>query len=486
MNGRTSGSTGTDLEAINAWARIGFAAEVCIRFVRVDDDACTAVARLGDRHRAPNGRIHGAALVALADTVCGSATILRLGGDTGGFATLDLHAQFLRSPRTPDVRCTARLLHEGRRTAVWDAAVHEVDTGRDLARVRCTQLKLGRYHGSSGRAGSGTPLYRLPRFLTLDVFTDRRYAGNPLAVLPAADGLSAERMQAITREIGYSETVFVTRRDPGAEVPSYDARIFTPGGEVPFAGHPMIGTAVALGHAGELPASADAFDLHLPGGTVRLRREGAADRDDGAPAWSFRPPGEAVSIEGIAPSEALLAAAGLGPHDAHAEWTSAGFSGGLPYTIQPVATRDALARARLDHTAWERGMAATAAPQLYLVCPLEAGRIAVRMFAPGHGVVEDPATGSAAVALGGYLRARGHTGGRWILEQGRELGRPGTIELRLLADTAGSAIEIAGRAVLVAEGTLHEPIPSPSYQLDGEAPGSDGTPPATPECPAGP
>ena len=291
------------------------------------------------------------------------------------------------------------------------------------------------------------------RFVTLDVFTDRRFAGNPLAVVLDAERLDDEAMQAIAREFNHPETVFVfPPSDPDRRA---RVRIFTPARELPFAGHPTVGTAVLLALRDGAPAGGELV-LEESIGPVRCVVEASAGGRGRARFAIPQLPAEA----GPAPDGAAIAAAlGLAPAEL-GELAPARWSAGLPYTIVPLATRAAVARCRPDPARFDAVFGQGGAPgAVYVFCreTVEPGRsFHARMFAPGMGVPEDPATGSAVAAFAGMLAPRLPDGSHEIaIEQGYEMGRPGLI--RLAAEVAAGRLvsaSIAGDAVIVTEGTL--------------------------------
>ena len=270
----------------------------------------------------------------------------------------------------------------------------------------------------------------------VDVFTDRPFAGNPLAVVLDADDLSAVQMQTLAREFNLSETAFVLRSD----VATYRLRIFTPGAELPCAGHPSIGTAFLLAHVGRVDRG-DAT-MECAAGVLPVS---IAD----VVSITTAPP-HAGEVLDPAP---LLAALGLGPDDlggAPPRTCSTGIPGAF-LEVWP----DAVARARqvgdvpdvvtVSVFAWD---AATRTAH-------------TRVFAGSVGVGEDPATGSAAASFGAWLAASGYvpegeTG--YVVTQGAEIGRPSRIEGTVVTRD-GSAVEcrIAGTAVPVATGTISAP-----------------------------
>ena len=295
------------------------------------------------------------------------------------------------------------------------------------------------------------------RFVTLDVFTTRRHAGNPLAVVLQSEGLDTEAMQAIAREFNLSETVFVLPPDkPGHRA---SIRIFTPGGELPFAGHPTVGTAVWLALSDEAEGrSADMLVLEEKVGLVSCAVEVKGSHAGHA---VFTLPRLPERVEQPVADAQLVEALGLDPADlgfgAH---RPSAFSAGVAYTMVPVASREAVARARVAG-AFEQVMVATSNGNAFVYCreTAEVGHdYHARMFWPGAGVVEDPATGSAVAAFAGAIMAydKPEDGDhRLVIEQGYEMGRPSQITLELsVREGALVSARIGGSAIVVSEGVL--------------------------------
>ena len=292
------------------------------------------------------------------------------------------------------------------------------------------------------------------RFVTLDVFTDMPLAGNPLAVVLDAEGLDGARMQAIAREFNLSETVFVLP----PEDPRHRARvrIFTPKGELPFAGHPTVGSAVllALEDRGGEPG-AMAFGLEEQVGIVPCAVEVAGE---GRGYARFRVPRlPEVWGEGLDAAQAAWAL-GLDPHeigfDRH---RPSRHSAGVPYDLVPVASLDALARARVSADSFDKVFGDSTHPSVY-VYARDGGGFRSRMFFPAPGLTEDPATGSAAASFAGALmqfEPLGDGEHNVGIRQGYEMGRPSEIELQIvIRGGALASAEIGGHAVVVSEGTL--------------------------------
>ena len=280
-------------------------------------------------------------------------------------------------------------------------------------------------------------------------------------MLLQADGLSTGQVQAIAAEFSLSETAFLgTQPAPGA---SWPLQIFTPKVELPFAGHPTIGTAFALASAGMLRSNQAETSVMFQEGagpvTVRI-------------GWRYGQP-ETATLTVAGPAEEKPASAkedlaevlGLSAEeigiDRHAVGT---VSLGVPFTLVPVRGRPVLARAQVDQQAWQQLLAGTWAPHLYVFTD-DAERpgadIRARMFAPAMGIAEDPATGAAASTLAGDLA--GVTGtadgsGHWRIEQGIEMGRPSRLEIAVRWRGGNVvAVDVGGAAVNVGEGHIRIP-----------------------------
>ncbi|MDE3175802.1 MAG: PhzF family phenazine biosynthesis protein [Pseudomonadota bacterium] len=294
------------------------------------------------------------------------------------------------------------------------------------------------------------------RFFTLDVFTDAALAGNPLAVVLDSGGLDDAAMQRIAGEFNLSETVFVA--EPKNPINTAALRIFTPARELPFAGHPTVGTAALLAHlrAPDLLASQDLrVVLEEPIGEVvcvARHRRGAAMAAYFTLPRLPAPMGEPPSADELAHGLGL-SRADIG----FAEHVPSVYGVGAPHIFIPVATRAAMARADAHKTRWgENG-----GPSVFLYCPETAqpgSHYHARMFAGGWGVAEDPATGSAAAAFAAVVMAFDRPADgepMLVIEQGFEMGRPSLISLGLeIEGGALRAATVGGSVVIVAEGTL--------------------------------
>jgi len=295
------------------------------------------------------------------------------------------------------------------------------------------------------------------RFQTLDVFTETALAGNPLAVVLDADGLDDSRMQAIAAEFNLSETVFVF--EPRNAINTARVRIFTPKRELPFAGHPTIGTAALLAHrrAGDMLAAQDLrIVLEEAVGDVVCS---ARHRKDKALAAYFELPKLPERLGGKPPPRAEVAASfGLEPGDiGFGRHEPSLFSAGAPYLFVPVRSLGAIGRAKPGAIA--RATADGPAAFLYTSEAERAGSAYhARMFAPAWGVTEDPATGSAAAAFAGVFHAFDRPGDgehSLAIEQGFEMGRPSLIALGLTIEAGAlRAATIGGSVVIVSSGSL--------------------------------
>jgi trans-2,3-dihydro-3-hydroxyanthranilate isomerase len=295
------------------------------------------------------------------------------------------------------------------------------------------------------------------RFLTLDVFTKTPLSGNPLAVVLDAEGLDDARMQAIAAEFNLSETVFVF--EPRNPINTASVRIFTPARELPFAGHPTVGTAALLAHV-RSAASLAVQDLTI----VLEERVGdivcvVQHRTGPELAAHFELPKLPERLEVAPPTRAAIAeGVGLEPGDIGFDRHEPSlYSAGAPYLFIPVRSLEAISRARPGAMSW----ASKDGPAAYLYTKevVEPGSAYhARMFAGGWGVTEDPATGSAAAAFAGVALAFDRPGDgdhRLMIEQGFEMGRRSQIALGFVVEGGMlRSASIGGSAVIVSSGAL--------------------------------
>jgi len=298
------------------------------------------------------------------------------------------------------------------------------------------------------------------RYVTADVFTSQAYGGNPLAVVFDAQGLSAAQMQRIAREFNYSETSFVL--PPRNPAHTAWVRIFTPDREVPFAGHPNVGTAVVL--AREMAASGvtvpDAFVFEEEAGLVRIALRTGARGVDAAELLAPQP----LSRASEAPVGAVARALSLDPADidtsAHAPQVA---SVGLIFLVVQLASRDALRRAVPDPAGYAALLPLDGAKSIYAyTTDTRSGGaggqadVQARMFT-GR-MTEDPATGSATAAMTALRAAlRGDGALRLRVEQGVDMGRASVLLAHAEPRADGVWAGVAGEAVVVMEGTLAAP-----------------------------
>lgn len=289
----------------------------------------------------------------------------------------------------------------------------------------------------------------------LDVFTDTAFGGNPLAVVLGGEELPGEAMQAIAREFNCPETAFVM--PPRDAANTAHVRIFTPAMELPFAGHPNVGTATALARRGTLfgrPVGDEVRFEEAIGvvGLEILREAGAAV---GAVLTSPALP----TVRGSFDPSAVAAAVGL-PDSAVvvARHAPAHVAIGATFVIAEVADLDALATARGDESLQLAHLGEAAPPLVYLYTREDAAagrlRIRARMFAPRAGILEDPATGGAAVAIAGLFATLIEGDLDLTIEQGIEMGRPSRLEVRILRTGGEPRITVAGRCVPMLRGEL--------------------------------
>lgn len=295
-------------------------------------------------------------------------------------------------------------------------------------------------------------------FATYDVFTDTPYTGNPLAIVEEAGALTTSQMQTIAREFNLSETIFVRPPDDPAHTAS--VRIFFPTSEIPFAGHPTIGCAIHL--ATQQHGDGDfetLITLEEQAGLVPVR----VVRQDGIVRAQFTAPQGPVPLGGDTSAELIGPALGLSPNqigygDRHVPRV---WKAGPDFLFVPLAGPHGLAAAKPTQPHWAE-LACNTNESVFLYTPAGERTFRTRMFAPDHGIPEDPATGSASailaaqLLLGGDLDPDGET--EFSLIQGVEMGRRSEIGLTVACDGGKiAAIRIAGTAVPVMSGQITPP-----------------------------
>lgn len=293
------------------------------------------------------------------------------------------------------------------------------------------------------------------QFHIVDVFTSSQFGGNQLAVVPNASGLSAEAMQKIAREFNFSETTFVL--PPTDLKNTRQVRIFTPRAEVPFAGHPNVGTACALvmrGHVGGGDAHTLIFEEGIGPVTVDVERHGETLRG------TLTISGKIELPAGVPSNRDLAAVLSLDEQDVKGAF----FAGvGLPFCFVQLASNEAVDRAAIENNAWTRHLAKAWSPHVFFFAgePDGGAELYARMCAPAVGVAEDPATGSACAALAGAFAARPDFTGdllRLLIKQGVAMGRPSDLEASARkSNGAVTSISVGGGTAYVASGEIEVP-----------------------------
>jgi trans-2,3-dihydro-3-hydroxyanthranilate isomerase len=270
------------------------------------------------------------------------------------------------------------------------------------------------------------------RIAWLDVFTDRPFAGNQLAVVADGDGLSDEQMQTLARELGISETVFVS--DEARRL-----RIWTPGKELQLAGHPVVGTAIELARLGSIPTDGE-WTFHTPEREIPVwLGDGMATMSQGRPELGIEHDTTAVASALRISEDELVSV----PQHC---------TTGVRQLFAEVRDREALAALQPD---LQLVAGIEHADGLVAWCEVADGEVAQRMFAPRLGITEDPATGSAAGALAGLRVYRGAAPGSLIIRQGEEVGRPSEMRVDVRGEAGNpTEVRVGGRAVLLFEGEI--------------------------------
>ncbi|HEX4164809.1 MAG TPA: PhzF family phenazine biosynthesis protein [Bryobacteraceae bacterium] len=293
------------------------------------------------------------------------------------------------------------------------------------------------------------------RYCVVDVFTREPLEGNPLAVFPSAAGIPEHRLQQIARELNLSETVFVY--DPTTDGCAARLRIFTPAREVPFAGHPTVGSSFVLWQTRRVPTDATHFQLEEKIGIVPIRVE--HEHGERPLIWLTTPPITfGKTLDPVACAEAL----GISPKDllpVKPQFVSAG----NPMAMIAVRTKDVVDRSWLGMENSRKLSGLSDGPAGFFVfTPTQEGAYS-RMFAPEHGVTEDPATGSATGPLAAYMAryelCQPSAGTRLISEQGTQMGRRSLLHIQFNDDAGKNGIEIGGYVTPIIDGAIMQ-VPS--------------------------
>lgn len=294
------------------------------------------------------------------------------------------------------------------------------------------------------------------RFITADVFTDQPFGGNPVAVLPDAQGLTTDQMQRLAREFNLSETVFVL--PPKKSAHDSHVRIFVPTHEIPFAGHPTIGTAIILASLGNFETAADevgiVFEMEAGLVPVTIRF------DDGRPVNATLTAPKRPVIGESPTREQMAALLSLNPEDI---LKTGAASTGNPFLLVKLQDRQALSRSRIDMSVLREigGDLFAKEPLVFTEDAADGFDYQARMYAPLSGIPEDPATGSAAASLAGWLGVHDPLEDgtiKRVIAQGVEMGRPSRLDIEI--DKQGgevTAVRVTGSAVLISEGDIEVP-----------------------------
>ncbi len=289
------------------------------------------------------------------------------------------------------------------------------------------------------------------QFYILDVFTGEKYTGNQLAVIENARMLSADVMQNIAKEMNFSETTFITSGKLIAN--GYNVRIFTPRQEVPFAGHPTLGTAFVIQHE-IIQKPIKKVKLNLKAGQIPVWFK-YNDRNTPTILWMKQNEPEFMDV--MSP-DSIAPVLSIDKKDIDPRFPVQEVSTGLPFIIVPIKKLSAVKKVKIDLLKYYKLIEQTAAKAIFIFCPETYGDehdYNARMFADYYGVTEDPATGSAGGCLAGYLVKHRYSDASKInarVEQGYEIGRPSLIHLRAEEEEGSVDVHVGGSVVLVAKG----------------------------------
>lgn len=290
-------------------------------------------------------------------------------------------------------------------------------------------------------------------FYIVDVFANEKYTGNPLAVVTNAERMSVVEMQNIAREMNFSETTFITSGKLIAN--GYNVRIFTPLREVPFAGHPTLGTAFVIQNE-LIQKPVKKVKLNLKAGQIPVSFK-YNDKNVPTLLWMKQNGPEFMNV--IEPS-LIAPVLNISPADIDDRFPVQEVSTGLPFIIVPLKGLSSVKKAKIHPVKYAELIQQTTARAVFIFCTetySEANDVNARMFADYYGIPEDPATGSANGCLAGYLVKHRYYGDENInlrVEQGYEIGRPSLLHLRAEESDATIEVHVGGRVVLVAKGNF--------------------------------
>lgn len=289
-------------------------------------------------------------------------------------------------------------------------------------------------------------------FFIVDVFAEKKYAGNQLGVFPEANGLSEAQMQQLAKEMNYSETTFILSGEPRDG--GYDVRIFTPDKEIPFAGHPTLGTAFVIQQE-IIGQPVDTVTLNLKVGQIPVNFSYGEQGPDTL-TMRQKEPTFGATLDSSAIAEIL----DLKTVDLDDRFPVEEVSTGLPFLIVPLKTLHSLRQIRVDTNKCSSFIDNLNAKAILAFCPEthhKKNDLCARVFAHYYGVPEDPATGSANGCLAGYLVKNRYWGHRHIdirVEQGYEIRRPSLLFLKAQENQGKIDVFVGGNVILVARGTF--------------------------------
>jgi len=288
------------------------------------------------------------------------------------------------------------------------------------------------------------------KFYIVDVFAEQKYTGNQLAVFTDGNSLSEQQMQRIAKEMNYSETTFVVSTD--VREGGYEVRIFTPEQELPFAGHPTLGTAYVLQQE-IIKQPAQTIILNLKIGQIPV----TLHYSDGSLEWLWmqqKPP----TFHQVFVAETIAQVLNLELAEIDSRFAIQEVSTGVPFIIVPLKTQSALKRVKVNKDKYLELISTTQAKSILVFCPetyKPENNLSVRVFADYLGVPEDPATGSANGCLAGYLVQNSYFGEEPInlrVEQGYEIGRPSLLLLKAQQNDGEIEVSVGGKVIMVARG----------------------------------
>lgn len=287
-------------------------------------------------------------------------------------------------------------------------------------------------------------------FYIVDVFAVGKYTGNQLAVFTDAGSLSEQEMQRLAKEINYSETTFITSKEP--QNGGYDVRIFTPERELPFAGHPTLGTAYIIQQM-MLNQAVETLKLNLKVGQIPVTWQNLDEL--GEVLWMRQ---NSPTFHQILDASALTTVLSLDLDDIDERFPIQEVSTGIPFIIVPLKNQAALKRIRVNRDKYFELVKTTQSQEILVFCPetyAPENQFSVRVFAESLGIPEDPATGSANGCLAGYLVEYAYLAEQFFdvrVEQGYEIGRPSLLLLKAEKNNDTIEVSVGGKVVMVAKG----------------------------------